>query len=71
MSIFNKFNSFEIWKEFNFKKFPYRKSIPIFGYKEGKCIGILMYLSKPKWITNEEFKELVENIKVSFEYELK
>ena len=65
-SIFDNIRGFELYKNED-KNFNIKSAI-IFGIdKKGDCAGSLLYLTKPKHITEEQYKELISRIKITFE----
>ena len=59
MSIISKISSFEFDKTFKF-----RKSAIIWGHEPGVMYPIL-YLSKPKHISQEDFEEILNKLEIN------
>ena len=68
MSIFDKLSSFFIERNLKTARKTFRrKSGIIFAMREGTgTFYPIMYLSKPKGVTEEEFQELLNHIDIQF-----
>lgn len=68
MSIFRKFIGFCVEKDLEVvQRLFRRKSGIIYGRRKDTNSYIpIMYLSKPKWVTEEEFQELLNAIDIQF-----
>ena len=65
MSIFEKYKDFEFDK--NKEKIFGIKSGIVWGHSKTKnSISPLLYISKPKHVSQEDFEELLETIRISF-----
>lgn len=68
MGIFDKVDQFSMNRDLkdNFRVYR-RKSAIVFGQKDESNIAYpIMYLSRPRWISEEDFQELVNSIQIQF-----
>ena len=65
MSIFDKLKSFEFDRNKN-RNFGRKCGIIWGNSKEGNFMFPLLYISKPKHVSEEEYKELLDSIDIQF-----
>lgn len=68
VSVFNKISSFFIERDIKTmqKKFQRKSGIVFAKRRQSGAFFPIMYLSKPKWVTEDEFQELLNAIDIQF-----